>query len=49
NAAPADGSDKPAEATGADANKPAVKRVRKVAAPVSATSTSAVAADGKGE
>ncbi|MCF8170532.1 MAG: 30S ribosomal protein S3 [Methylotenera sp.] len=42
NAAPADGSDKPAEATGADANKPAVKRVRKVAAP-------AAAADGKGE
>jgi small subunit ribosomal protein S3 len=42
NAAPADGSDKPAEAIGADANKPAVKRVRKVAAP-------AAAADGKGE
>jgi small subunit ribosomal protein S3 len=42
NAAPADGSDKPAEATGADANKPAVQRVRKVAAP-------AAAADGKGE
>ena len=41
NAAPADGSDKPAEATGADA-KPAVKRVRTVAAP-------AAAADGKGE
>jgi len=41
NAAPADGSDKPAEALGADA-KPAVKRVRKVAAP-------AAAADGKGE
>jgi len=41
-AAPADGSDKPAEALGADANKPAVKRVRKVAAP-------AAAADGKGE
>jgi small subunit ribosomal protein S3 len=40
NAAPADGSDKPAEATGADA-KTAVKRVRK-AAP-------AAAADGKGE
>ena len=39
--APADGSDKPAEALGADA-KPAVKRVRKVAAP-------AAAADGKGE
>ncbi|MDR3369296.1 30S ribosomal protein S3 [Rhodoferax sp.] len=40
--APADGSDKPAEALGADANKPAVQRVRKVAAP-------AAAADGKGE
>lgn len=40
--APADGSDKPAEASGADA-KPAVKRVRKVGAP-------AAAADGaKGE
>lgn len=35
NAAPADGSDKPAEATGADA-KPAVKRVRQVAAPAAA-------------
>ena len=34
-AAPADGSDKPAEATGADA-KPAVKRVRKAAAPAAA-------------
>jgi len=43
NAAPADGSDKPAEATGADAPKTTVKRVRKVAAP-------AAAADGaKGE
>jgi small subunit ribosomal protein S3 len=42
NAAPADGSDKPAEASGADATKTAVKRVRKVAAPASA-------ADGKGE
>ena len=42
NAAPADGSDKPAEALGADANKPAVKRVRKATAP-------AAAADGKGE
>ena len=42
NAAPPDGSDKPAEAAGADA-KPAVKRVRQVAAP-------AAAADGaKGE
>ncbi len=41
NTAPADGSDKPAEASGAEA-KPAVKRVRKVAAP-------AAAADGKGE
>lgn len=30
-AAPADGSDKPAEASGAEANKPAVKRVRKAA------------------
>ncbi len=49
NAAPADGSDKPAEATaGADAAKPAVKRVRKVAAPAS-TGGGAVAADGKGE
>ena len=49
NVAPADGSDKPAEATGGttaatDATKPAVKRVRKVAAPGAAT-----AADGKGE
>ncbi|MBB1076015.1 30S ribosomal protein S3 [Rhodoferax sp. 4810] len=43
NAAPVDGSDKPAEATGADANKPTVQRVRKVAAPAAA------AADGKGE
>ena len=45
NAAPADGSDKPAEATtgGADAPKTAVKRVRKVTAPA------APAADGKGE
>jgi small subunit ribosomal protein S3 len=43
-AAPADGSDKPAEATtgGADAPKTAVKRVRKAAAP-------ATPADGKGE
>ncbi len=41
NTAPADGSDKPAEAGGAD-TKTAVKRVRKVAAP-------ATAADGKGE
>jgi small subunit ribosomal protein S3 len=48
NAAPADGSDKPAEALGAD-NKPAVKRVRKVAAPATAGSTGAAAADGKGE
>ena len=37
-----DGSDKPAEAAGNNANNPAVKRVRKVAAP-------AAAADGKGE
>ena len=43
NAAPTDGSDKPAEA--ADAPKPTVKRVRKVAAPT-ATGT---AADGQGE
>ncbi len=43
NNAPADGSDKPAEASGADANKPTVQRVRKVAAPAAA------AADGKGE
>ena len=44
NAAPADGSDKPQEATGgAEAPKPAVKRVRKVSAPA------APAADGKGE
>jgi small subunit ribosomal protein S3 len=42
NAAPADGSDKPAEALGAGATKPTVQRVRKVAAP-------AAAADGKGE
>jgi len=42
NVAPADGSDKPAEATtGADAPKTTVKRVRKVAAPAPA--------DGKGE
>jgi len=44
NVAPADGSDKPAEATtGADAPKTTVKRVRKAAAPA------APAADGKGE
>ncbi|MDP3348351.1 MAG: 30S ribosomal protein S3 [Hydrogenophaga sp.] len=43
NAAPADGSDKPAEATTGTETKPAVKRVRKDAAPASA------AADGKGE
>ena len=43
NAAPVDGSDKPAEAT--DAPKTTVKRVRKVAAPA-ATGT---AADGQGE
>jgi small subunit ribosomal protein S3 len=49
NSAPADGSDKPVEASGVDATKPAVKRVRKVAAPGSAASTSAVATDGKGE
>ena len=48
NVAPADGSDKPAEATGstttADAPKTTVKRVRKVAAPAATP-----AADGKGE
>ena len=43
NAAPADGSDKPTEAT--DAPKTTVKRVRKVAAPAS----TGTAADGKGE
>ena len=48
NMAPPDGSDKPAEATpGADAPKPAVKRVRK-AAPAG-TGTAAAPADGKGE
>ena len=48
NVAPPDGSDKPAEATpGADAPKPAVKRVRK-AAPAG-TGASAAPADGKGE
>ncbi len=47
NVAPADGSDKPVEALGAGTNKPAVQRVRKVAAPVAADS--AVASDGKGE
>ena len=46
NAAPTDGSDKPAGA-GGDA-KPTVKRVRSVAAPVSAeSSTQAAAADGQ--
>ncbi len=45
NMAPSDGSDKPAEALSADANKPAVKRVRKVAA----DSSAAVVTDGKGE
>ena len=43
NAAPVDGSDKPAEAT--DAPKTTVKRVRKVSAPAS----TGTAADGKGE
>jgi small subunit ribosomal protein S3 len=48
NVAPPDGADKPAEATpGADAPKPAVKRVRK-AAPAG-TGASAAPADGKGE
>jgi small subunit ribosomal protein S3 len=43
NVAPVDGSDKPQEAApGADAPKPAVKRVRKVAAP-------GATPDGKGE
>ena len=42
NAAPADGSDKPAEAVGAEVVKQVVKRVRTVTAP-------AAAADGKGE
>ncbi|MFV0680869.1 30S ribosomal protein S3 [Ottowia sp.] len=46
NAAPADGSDKPAEAQGADA-QPAVKRVRQAAAPASESSAAAAgAADG---
>ncbi|MEO8248439.1 MAG: 30S ribosomal protein S3 [Burkholderiales bacterium] len=53
NVAPADGSDKPAEATtGADAPKAAVKRVvRKTAAPDAQTGSApaAGAADGKGE
>jgi len=44
-AAPADGSDKPAEALGAEAQKTTVKRVRKVVAPDAAPA----AADGKGE
>jgi small subunit ribosomal protein S3 len=50
NVAPADGSDKPAEATaGAEAPKTTVKRVRKAAAP-GTNSTGAVATpDGKGE
>jgi small subunit ribosomal protein S3 len=43
--APADGSDKPAEALGADAQKTTVKRVRKVTAPGAAPAV----ADGKGE
>ncbi len=42
NAAPSDGSDKPVEALGANANKPTVQRVRKVAAP-------GATPDGKGE
>ncbi len=44
NAAPADGSDKPTEASGAAAPKSTVQRVRKVAAPAATD-----AADGKGE
>jgi len=48
NVAPPDGSDKPQEATaGAEAPKPAVKRVRKVAAP--GTVSTAAPTDGKGE
>jgi small subunit ribosomal protein S3 len=49
NTAPADGSDKPVEATPSATTT--VKRVRKVAAPASATSSTsaAPAADGKGE
>ena len=39
NTAPADGSDKPAEAGGADAPKPAVKRVRKAAPAAAADGT----------
>jgi len=49
NAAPVDGSDKPVEAGGFDASKPAVRRVRTVGAPAPAGSTSAATADGKGE
>ncbi len=49
NVAPADGSDKPAEATtGADAPKSTVKRVRKPA-PAGTGGTTATPADGKGE
>ena len=44
NAAPADGSDKPVEASGAQAPKSTVQRVRKVVAPAAPA-----AADGKGE
>jgi len=53
NAAPSDGSDKPSVptsatvVTGADANKPAIKRVRKIAVPAAAAPTVSVA--GKGE
>ena len=49
NTAPADGSDKPAEAHAATDTKPTVKRVRKVAAPATTASTSAARVDGKGE
>ena len=52
NVAPADGSDKPAEALGAEAPKPAAKRVaRKTAAPdaAEAGSSAAGATDGQGE
>ena len=44
NVAPADGSDKPAAAIGPVANKPAVKRVRQVAAPGTSGRTPAAAA-----
>ena len=50
NAAPVDGSDKPAEATpGAEAPKSTVKRVRKAAPAGTGSGTSAAPTDGKGE